>query len=202
MTTETGIRRPGPPDDALIAVDVQNDFVPGGRLAVPDGGAVIAPLNAWLGAFASAGCMTLASRDWHPPDHCSFVARGGPWPAHCVAGSDGAAFATGLALPARCRVVDKGTRADEEAYSAFSGTGLAATLAAAGVRRLWVGGLATDYCVAATVHDALEHGFEVVVLIDAVRGVDVAHGDSARALAAMRAAGATLFAGSPPEQRH
>ncbi len=192
--------RPRPPGDALIAVDVQRDFLPGGRLAVPGGDAVIAPLNAWLEAFAAAGCVTVASRDWHPPDHCSFASRGGPWPEHCVAGTAGAAFAAGLRLPGTCIVVDKGARADTEAYSAFADATLAPRLAAAGVRRLWVGGLATDYCVAATVRDALGHGFEVVVLTDAVRGVEVAPGDSARALAAMRAGGARLLGGGPAEQ--
>jgi nicotinamidase/pyrazinamidase len=200
MDTDEAAREPGAPGDALIVVDVQNDFLPGGRLAVPDGAAVVAPLNAWLRRFATAGCTTVASRDWHPPDHCSFATRGGPWPVHCVAGTDGAALAAGLELPDRCLIVDKGTRPAEEAYSAFSGTALAARLAAAGVRRLWVGGLATDYCVAATVRDALKHGLEVVVLTDAVRGVDLEPGDSARTLAELRAEGATLRAGGPREQ--
>ncbi|MBS0393790.1 MAG: isochorismatase family protein [Proteobacteria bacterium] len=188
---------PSAPADALIAVDVQNDFLPGGSLAVPGGGEVLAPLNAWLAAFAARGCATLASRDWHPPDHCSFRARGGPWPAHCVAGTDGAAFAPGLVLPHGCEVVDKGTHAGAEAYSAFDGTGLAQRLRARGVRRLWIGGLATDYCVLATARGALAAGLAVVVLTDAVRAVEVAPGDGARALAALAAEGATLRAGRP-----
>jgi nicotinamidase/pyrazinamidase len=202
MGTAAAVHGPSAPEDALIAVDVQNDFLPGGRLAVPDGDAVVAPLNDWLGSFAARRCLTVASRDWHPPDHCSFATRGGPWPVHCVAGTAGAAFAAALQLPARCLIIDKGTRPGAEAYSAFSGTALAARLTAAGVRRLWVGGLATDYCVAATARDALRLGFDVVVLTDAVRGVDAAPGDSARALAALAAEGATLRAGRPPEQTH
>jgi nicotinamidase-related amidase len=200
MNATLDAHEPRAPADALIAVDVQNDFLPGGRLAVPAGDAVIAPLNAWLRAFAARNCMTAASRDWHPADHCSFASRGGPWPAHCVANTAGAAFAPGLELPQRCLIIDKGTTAGEEAYSAFSGTALADRLAAAGVRRLWVGGLATDYCVAATARDALRHGLAVVVLTDAVRAVDVAPGDGARALAALAAEGATLRGGGPPEQ--
>ena len=200
MDAERDGGEPSAPRDALVVVDVQRDFLPGGPLAVPDGTAVIGPLNAWLATFAARGCTAVASRDWHPPDHCSFEGRGGPWPAHCVAGSDGAAFATGLRLPADSLVVSKGTEAGTEAYSAFSGTELAPRLAAAGVRRLWIGGLATDYCVLATVRDALAQGFEVIVLTDAVRGVDVVAGASARALDAMRSAGATLRAGGPPER--
>jgi len=183
---------PRAPDDALLVVDVQNDFLPGGALAVPAGDEVIAPLNAWLAAFAARGCGVFASRDWHPPEHCSFRGHGGPWPAHCVAGSPGAEFAASLALPPRAVVVSKGTARDADAYSAFSGTALAPALRAAHVRRLWVGGLATDYCVLETVRDARRLGFEVVVLQAAVRGVEVKEGDSARACEAMRAAGARL----------
>ncbi|HUO79344.1 MAG TPA: isochorismatase family protein [Steroidobacteraceae bacterium] len=201
MNATRDARGPRAPEDALLAVDVQNDFLPGGALAVPHGDAVLRPLNAWLRVFDDRGCLTAASRDWHPAGHCSFAARGGPWPAHCVAGSAGAAFAAGLELPARCRIIDKGTCADREAYSAFAGTTLAAELAAAGVRRLWLGGLATDYCVAATARDALALGLEVVVLCDAVRAVDATAGDGARALAALAAEGAALRAGGPGERR-
>jgi nicotinamidase/pyrazinamidase len=190
---------PRAPLDALIAVDVQRDFLPGGALGVAGGDAVVAPLNAWLRAFASRGCLTCASRDWHPAAHCSFASRGGPWPAHCVAGSRGAEFAPGLALPDGCLVIDKGTHADREDYSAFADGTLARRLAAAGTRRLWIGGLATDYCVLATARDARALGFAVIVLSDAVRAVDVVAGDGARALAALVAEGATLRAGRPPE---
>lgn len=175
--------------DALLVVDVQADFLPGGALAVPRGDAVIAPLNRLLARFDALGLPIVATRDWHPPDHCSFRAQGGPWPPHCVAGSAGAAFAAGLALPASTRIVSKAMTAGRDAYSGFDGTGLAHTLATLGVHRVFVGGLATDYCVAATVRDARAQGFAVVLLADAVRAVDAQAGDGERALRQMRALG-------------
>ncbi|MFC5302714.1 isochorismatase family protein [Azospira restricta] len=181
--------------DALIVVDVQRDFLPGGSLAVADGDAVIAPLNGWLSRFAAAGRPLFATRDWHPPDHCSFRAQGGPWPPHCVAGTAGAEFPAALQLPAAARIVSKATTRDRDAYSGFAGTDLDAQLRAAGVRRVFVGGLATDYCVLNTVLDARRLGYATVLLADAVRAVDVAPGDGARAVAAMLAAGATVHGG-------
>ena len=178
--------------DALVVVDVQNDFLPGGALGVPRGGEVIGPLNTCLRAFAAAGRPVFATRDWHPQNHCSFKARGGPWPAHCVAGTPGADFAAALDLPAGAVIVFKGSAPEHDAYSGFAGTDLGARLAAAGVRRVVIGGLATDYCVLNTVLDARAAGFEVVVLEDAVRAVDVAPGDGERALERMRDAGARL----------
>ncbi len=177
--------------DALIAVDVQADFLPGGRLPVPRGDEVVAALNRWLDAFAKAGLPVFATRDWHPPDHCSFRERGGPWPAHCVAGSPGAAFAPGLRLPPDATIVSKADAPDREAYSAFTGTELEAALRARGARRLFVGGLATDYCVLRTVEDALAKGFPVVLLEDAARAVEAAPGDGRRALERMLSLGAT-----------
>jgi nicotinamidase/pyrazinamidase len=188
---------PPAPGDALLAVDVQNDFLPGGALAVAHGDDVVPVLNAWARAFAAAGLPVYASRDWHPPDHCSFRAQGGPWPPHCVAGTPGAALADALQLPADHVVVSKGTTAPRDAYSALDGTGLAERLRTAGVRRAFVGGLATDYCVRATVLDLRAAGFDVVVLADAIRGVEVAPGDSERAVAAMRDAGAAFLSGAP-----
>lgn len=176
--------------DALIIVDVQNDFLPGGALAVRDGDAVAAPLSALAARFAAAGATVIATRDWHPPDHCSFVARGGPWPAHCVAGTAGAQFAADLALPASAQLVSKADTAQADAYSGFAATDLDARLRAAGVQRVFVGGLATDYCVLNTVLDALRLGYRVVLLEDCVRAVDARPGDGARALAVMRTAGA------------
>jgi nicotinamidase/pyrazinamidase len=181
--------------DALILVDIQNDFLPGGALAVPAGDAVIAPLNAWIARFASAGLPVFATRDWHPIDHCSFAARGGPWPPHCIAGTPGAAFAPALALPANATIVSKATTAEADAYSGFAGTDLHVWLQAAGVRRFFVGGLATDYCVLNTVRDALALGYHVMLLQDAIRAVDVKPGDGERAIAAMVAAGATAVKG-------
>jgi nicotinamidase/pyrazinamidase len=178
------------PTDALLVVDVQRDFLPGGSLPVAGGERVIAPINRLLDAFAARGLPIFASRDWHPGDHCSFRERGGPWPAHCVAGSPGAAFAAGLRLPAPANVVSKATRADAESYSAFGGTDLGQRLRDAGVTRLVVAGLATDYCVLHTVTDALAAGFAVVVVVDAVAAVDVRPGDGDRALARVRELGA------------
>lgn len=188
---QSNIPQPGP-HDALVVVDVQNDFLPGGALAVPRGDEVVAPLQALAAAFAAAGRPVYATRDWHPADHVSFRARGGPWPPHCIAGTRGAAFAPGLRLPASAIVISKAEHADRDAYSGFDGTDLEQQLRAAGVRRLCVGGLATDYCVRATVLDARRLGFEVVLLPDAVRAVDVTAGDGERAIATMVAAGATL----------
>jgi len=174
-------------DVALIAVDVQGDFLPGGSLAVTRGDEVIAPLV----ATARAVPLVVATRDWHPPDHVSFVARGGPWPVHCVAGTAGAAIAIEIDRLASL-VVSKGTDPDVDAYSGFDGTGLAEILRALGIRRVAVGGLATDFCVRATVLDALRSGFETAVIRDAVRAVEVQPGDGDRAMAEMAAAGAVL----------
>jgi nicotinamidase/pyrazinamidase len=176
--------------DALLAVDVQRDFLPGGALAVPAGDAVVPVLNRYIALATEAGIPVYASRDWHPLGHVSFHARGGPWPVHCVAGSEGAAFAPQLALPPDATVVSKATSADADAYSAFAGTGLADALRARGVTRLWIGGLATDYCVLNTVLDARRKGFAVLFLEDASRPVEVEPGDGARAVARMQEAGA------------
>ncbi len=183
--------------DALLAVDVQNDFLPGGSLAVRGGDAVIAPLNAWLLRFEEARLPVFATRDWHPKDHCSFLDRGGIWPVHCVAGTPGAQFPAALRLPPSAHVISKATQREADAYSGFSGTDLDALLRRGSVRRLFVGGLATDYCVLRTVEDACALGYEVLLLRDAVRAVDVQPGDGERALAAMAAAGARIAEGTP-----
>lgn len=176
--------------DALLIVDVQADFLPGGSLAVPRGDEVVALLNGYVAAFRQAGLPVLATRDWHPPDHCSFRAQGGPWPPHCVAGSPGAGFAALLELPCAALIVSKATTPDQDAYSGFQGTGLDALLRQAGVGRVFVGGLATDYCVLNTVRDALRLGYRTVLLTDAIRAVDVQAGDGERAIAEMLQAGA------------
>ncbi len=176
--------------DALIAVDVQRDFLPGGSLAVPDGHEVVAVLNDYISRFQQEGLCVVATRDWHPRNHCSFDAQGGTWPPHCVQDSDGAAFADELELSEDVIVISKGTRKDADAYSGFEDTDLEAHLRQRGVERLFIGGLATDYCVLATVTDGLEAGFDVVLLRDAVRAVGVKPTDEAEALAAMREAGA------------
>lgn len=176
--------------DALIAVDVQNDFLPGGALAVPEGQRVLAPLNQAIALFAARGLPIYATRDWHPPDHCSFRPRGGPWPPHCIAGTPGADFAAGLALPAAATIISKATSPERDAYSGFEGTDLATRLARDGVVRVIVGGLATDYCVLNTVRDALTAGLQVLLLGDAVRAVEARPGDGAAALAEMERRGA------------
>jgi nicotinamidase/pyrazinamidase len=178
--------------DALIIVDVQQDFLPGGALGVSGGDLVIGPLNRFAKEFERRGLPIFATRDWHPLDHCSFRDRGGMWPAHCVAGTSGAAISPRLALPPDTQIISKGTLRESEAYSGFQHTDLAARLRERGCRRLFIGGLATDYCVQATALDALKAGFEVVVLSDAVRSVDARPGDGARALATMMAEGARV----------
>jgi nicotinamidase/pyrazinamidase len=188
VSTDAPDAIPGP-GDALVIVDVQGDFVTG-SLAVPGGAEVIPPLNRAAAAFAARGLPVIATRDWHPDDHISFHEQGGPWPPHCVAGTPGADAAEGLELPAGTVVVEKADTAAMDAYSAFSGTGLADDLRARGVRRLIVGGLATDYCVLNTVKDAMVEGFETVILGDAIRAVDVQPGDGDRAEDEMRRAGA------------
>lgn len=176
--------------DALLLIDVQNDFLPGGSLAVPRGNEILSPLNRLITSFARRGLTIIATRDWHPDKHCSFCAQGGPWPPHCVAGTQGAAFAPGLALPHETAVVSKATRPEQDAYSGFDDTDLHTQLAGRGVRRLFVGGLATDYCVLNTVRDALAYGYQVLLLTDGMRAVDIVPGDGERAVSEMEALGA------------
>jgi nicotinamidase/pyrazinamidase len=176
--------------DALIVVDVQNDFLPGGSLAVPCGGAVVPVLNRYISTFTARGLPVFATRDWHPSDHCSFLERDGPWPPHCIAGSPGAAFALGLELPLDASVISKAVTSEADAYSGFQATDLDDRLQALGVERVFVGGLATDYCVLNTVKDARRLGYQTFLLDDAVRAVDVNPGDGARARETMLAAGA------------
>jgi nicotinamidase/pyrazinamidase len=176
--------------DALLVIDLQYDFLPGGSLGVPDGHEVIAPINRLLAMFAQEGLPVFASRDWHPATHVSFKERGGPWPPHCVAGTRGAAFAEELALPDDVIVVSKADTADVDAYSAFAGTTLASQLRERGVTRVVVCGLATDYCVLNTVTDSLDEGFETLIVPEAMRAVDVQPGDGMRALDRMVARGA------------
>lgn len=183
------------PKSALLVVDVQNDFCPGGSLAVREGDRVVAPLNEYARRFAAAGLPVFASRDFHPERTRHFKEYGGSWPPHCVQGTKGAEFHPDLELPPGTHLVSKGSRFDEDAYSSFEGRGddgrpLAEALRQLGVERLYVGGLATDYCVRASVLEALRKGFEAVVLVDAVRGVDLKSGDSERALDEMIRAGA------------
>lgn len=182
-------------DSALILVDIQRDFCRGGAIAVPDADAVVPVANRWIEQARSEGVQVVASRDWHPAGHVSFEEKGGPWPAHCVQHTSGADFCPDLALPADVIVISKGEEPDRDAYSAFDSTGLGQRLRSAGVRRLFVAGLALDYCVRATVLDGLSAGFEVHLIRAATRAADVRPGDGEAALAEMIEAGASIEAG-------
>jgi nicotinamidase/pyrazinamidase len=182
--------------DALIIIDVQNDFCPGGSLAVASGNEVVPVLNQYIEQFARAKLPIFATRDWHPENTRHFKIHGGLWPPHCIQGTQGAEFRADLALPNDVVIVSAGMAPDEEGYSGFdgkdgNGAGLADLLRARGVERVFVGGLATDYCVKETVLDALRHGFKAVLLEDAVRGVNLRPDDSERAIAEMVSAGAS-----------
>ncbi|MBI1997191.1 MAG: nicotinamidase [Deltaproteobacteria bacterium] len=181
--------------DALIIIDVQNDFCPGGALAVADGDQVVPALNRYIAQFSAAGLLIVATRDWHPEKTRHFKAYGGLWPPHCIQGSKGAEFRADLALPKDAVIVSAGMAPDEEGYSGFDGrddkgAGLADLLRAYGVEKIFVGGLATDYCVKHTVLDGLKRGFKVVLLEDAVRGVNLKPDDSEQAIEEMVRAGA------------
>jgi nicotinamidase/pyrazinamidase len=178
--------------DALIVVDVQNDFLPGGMLAVTDGDQVIAPLNRCMALFQARGLPVYVTRDWHPADHCSFRSRGGPWPAHCVQGTSGAAFSPALKVPACARMISKAMNPERENYSDFEGSELDRQLRSSAVTRVFVGGLATDYCVLNTVRDGLALGYRVCLLVDAVRAVNVNPDDGDKAIAEMVDRGAQL----------
>ncbi len=179
-------------DDAVIVVDVQNDFCPGGALAVPDGDQVIGVLNLWIEQAERAGATVVFTRDWHPADHCSFLTQGGPWPVHCVQHTPGAEYHPGLRKPGTAINVDKATDPGREAFSGFAGTALGDRLRRKGIRRILVGGLALDYCVRATVLDGIAEGFEVHLLPAATRAVELAPGDGRRAIDEMRSAGAVI----------
>lgn len=181
--------------NALFIVDVQNDFCPGGALAVPDSGRVIPVLNRVIERFTARGRPVYLSRDWHPPDTRHFKEFGGPWPVHCVAGTKGAGFHPGLHVPPGAIVISKGQDRHDDGYSAFEGTTgdgerPGDDLRRRGVSTLYLGGFATDYCVRTTALDAIREGFGVVVLADAVAGIG--DDDARRALDEMRRAGASL----------
>lgn len=177
---------------SLLVVDVQTDFCPGGALEVREGDRVIPGLNSVIEAFTAHGLPAFFTRDWHPPDHVSFRAQGGPWPPHCVAGTKGAEFHPDLNVPSGAVIVSKGTSSEKEAYSGFQGTDLEERLLHARTEEVVLGGLATDYCVRATALDALSAGFGVSVLEDCVKAVDAKAGDGARALEELRRGGAVI----------
>jgi len=181
---------------ALIVVDVQNDFCPGGSLAVANGDEVIAPLNKLIKEFLDRGDPVFKTRDWHPAKAKHFAIYGGVWPVHCVQNTPGAEFCAGLSDDPRITIISKGIDESADGYSGFDGTNLAQILREQGVEEVWVGGLATDYCVKHTVLDARKEGFEVKALAEAMRAVNINPGDGAQAIVEMRAAGAEI-AGDP-----
>lgn len=178
--------------DALLIIDVQNDFCPGGALAVPEGDTVVPVLNQWIARANAKHVPVFASRDWHPRNHISFKDRGGRWPPHCVQGTSGAAFHPELKLPPDVEIISKAEDPDKDSYSAFGDTDLADRLREAGVKTVWMGGLAQDYCVRATALDAIQQGFNVHLITDATRAVNVHPGDGQKALDEIRKAGAIL----------
>ncbi len=178
-------------NSALIIVDLQNDFCPKGSLAVKDGDKIIPTVNTLIKKYKASGSPIYATRDWHPPNHTSFKNSGGPWPIHCVQNTPGAAFHPDLMID-QAVVISKGTLIDEEAYSGFNGTDLEKKLKKEGITNLTVCGLATDYCVKATVIDGINAGFSVTVIREGIRGVNVEPEDSKKALDEMEAAGATI----------
>jgi nicotinamidase/pyrazinamidase len=175
--------------DALIVVDPQNDFCPGGSLAVPNGDEIFPIINRSTPRFRHV----LATQDWHPPEHRYFQQYGGPWPFHCLQGTKGAEFHPTLDAGRIQEVVRKGTNPGLDGYSGFAGTDLADRLRRRNVQRVFVAGLATDYCVKATAIEAVGEGFETYVLTDAIRPVELVAGDGARALEAMAGAGVRLI---------
>lgn len=186
------------PGDALSVTDVQNDFLPDGALGVPAGDKIIPPLNRIIALFHRNDLPIFFTRDWHPPDHCSFQAGGGPWPPHCVQNTPGAGFFSGLNIPENAVVISKGTQKDSEQYSTLYGCDAegrtqSSLLKKLGIRRIFIAGLATDYCVLNSVKDALAEDYDVYVLTDAIQAVDVNPGDGRRALEEMLRQGAKLI---------
>ena len=176
--------------DALIVADVQKDFLPGGALPVKEGDLIVPVLNEYIRIFQNAKAKIIASRDWHPSNHLSFKAQGGPWPPHCVQETEGAKFSPDLKLPEDTTIVSKATDPNKEAYSVFDDTGLSNLLKVQGISRVFIGGVATDYCIVNSALDAGKLGLGVVVLMDGVRGINVNPGDVDKAIDAMLKSGA------------
>jgi len=178
---------------ALIVVDLQKDFCPGGTLAVTDGNLVIPVVKKLVSIFREKEWPIFFTRDWHPEDHCSFLDNSGIWPPHCVANSEGAAFPENLNIPQEAIIIDKATKRDSDAYSGFDNTELDGILNHKGIKELIICGLATDYCVKETVLDALKKNFKVTVISDATKAVNLASEDGARALDEMASKGASIY---------
>ncbi len=180
--------------DALIVVDMQKDFMPGGALPVPEGDSIIPTVNRYIEAFEKRGLPVFFTRDWHPENHISFKGYGGVWPPHCVQNTEGAQFHDDLRIPLDNKfVISKGTSPDFDAYSGFQGTALESLLRERGIKRIFVCGVATDYCVKNTVLGGLNLGFHTFVLLDGIKGVDVKPGDSQRAIEEMLSKGAVAL---------
>jgi len=155
---------------ALIVVDMQKDFMPGGSLPVPEADRIIPKVEEYIRKFKENGALIIATRDWHPENHISFKEQGGPWPKHCVQNTEGAKFV--VKLPEDAIIISKADKPDKEAYSGFEGTNLAEILKNKGVNEVYICGVATEYCVKATALDALKYGFDVYILRDAIKGID------------------------------
>jgi nicotinamidase/pyrazinamidase len=177
-------------NDALLLADIQNDFLPGGALGISGGDEIIPALLRYLDRFHARGLPVYLTRDWHPPNHCSFRSQGGQWPVHCVAGSPGSLPPPSLVIPTSAVIIYKAIDPDQEAYSAFQNTALNRHLHALGVRRLFIGGLATDYCVLNTVKDARALGYDVCLLMDGIKAVNLRPEDGRSAEQEMIALGA------------
>ena len=186
---KTTIPQPGR-ESALLLIDLQNDFFPGGAMGVDGADALLSTINAYIQFFSSHGFPILATRDWHAPDHCSFTEQNGALPVHCVQGSRGAQLHAQLVMPPGTMVISKGTNPQKDAYSGFDATSLSDRLEDLGVKTLYALGLATDYCVKQTVLDGIKLGLQVIVLEDATRGVNRQPEDSQNALQEMSNAGA------------
>ncbi|MEM1693387.1 MAG: nicotinamidase [Ignisphaera sp.] len=170
------------PIDALTIVDMQNDFMPGGALPVPNALTIIPAINRYIEMFKRAKAVIVATRDWHPPNHISFNTRGGPWPPHCIQNTWGAQFHPDIGLPRDSIVISKAFREDREAYSGFKETELDEILKSRGVKRLFIAGVATEYCVKATAEDGVRLGYQVFLLSDAIKGIDRPEGSEAKAI--------------------
>lgn len=180
-------------NDALIVIDVQNDFLPGGNLAVPNGHKIIPPLNSIIKLFELKHLPIFFSRDWHPENHCSFVDQQGSWPSHCVQNTSGSEFPSTLYMPQDAQIISKATSKDTDAYSAFAGTKLNDTLVSQNITRLFIGGLATDYCVLHTVRDAHALGYSICILSNCVKAVNLKESDEQNALNDMKKMGSIFL---------
>ncbi len=176
--------------DVLIVTDMQNDFLPGGALAIKEGDTIIPVLNRTISKFKVCHLPVVATRDWHPENHMSFKEQGGPWPPHCIRNTEGAAFTEDLKLPEAVKIISKATEQDKEAYSSLKGTDLSDFLKSLNVERVFIGGVATEYCVHDSVMDLLDHGYVVYLLQDAIKAVNLDAEDGPRAFRELVNAGA------------